>query len=279
MTTAWNVEYWLDDAEREAIEYAAYWNDADAERGKPWDVEEGGFDGVEAYLADVGLQADLELCLDEVERLAGRRLEGRGIDIAAGTLWAVPTLLAQPGVEHVHCLEYSRHRLLAIGPVMLEHYDVRPDQVTLALGSFYDLHLPDATLDFAFLSQALHHADDPAALLAELHRVLRPGGVALIVGEHRLDRSAYARYAVRAAGRVLPDSLRRRLPGGAVDVRFTLRPSGSDLEPPDPLLGDHTYTRPEYARMFAEAGFDVAQPQRPGAHYQSFVLTRTGGTP
>lgn len=277
MTTDWNVEYWIDDSERNTIEYAEYWNDEEAERSKPWDVNEHGFRDVESYLADVGLQSDLEMCLHEVRATTGRDLRGRGIDIAAGTLWAEPILLGQDGVEHVYCLEYSRHRLLTIGPKMLSHYGVDPARVTLALGSFYDLRLPDGSLDFAFLSQALHHADRPEALLGELRRVLRPGGVALIIGEHRIRPQLYLRYAVRALAGVLPAGLRRRVRGGDLDVRVTLRPNGADLEPPDPTLGDHTYTKAEYLELFGATGFETAQPTRRGAHYRSFLLTKRAG--
>lgn len=48
-------------------------------------------------------------------------------------------------------------------------------------GELERLPLADASVDIALLSQALHHAADPAAALAEAHRVLRPGGRVLIL--------------------------------------------------------------------------------------------------
>lgn len=268
MSTRWDIEYWLDDSVRAEIEYADYWNNAELERGKPWDITEHGFDDVERYLREVGLEPDLRMCLAELEQRTGSGIGGRGIDVAAGTLWAVPILLEQPGVDHVHRLEYSRHRLIEIGPKMLEHYGVDPRHVTLALGSFYELKLPDKSLGFAFLSQALHHADEPQALLSQLHRVLRPEGVAIVVGEHRIKPAHYVRYAGRAVAGLLPSRQR---------VRFTLRPCGSELEPSDPVLGDHSYTTSEYEALFSNAGFDAFQPKRAGAHYQSFVLIKKDG--
>jgi SAM-dependent methyltransferase len=41
--------------------------------------------------------------------------------------------------------------------------------------------LPDASVDLVLLSQALHHADDPARALAEAHRLLTPGGRVLVL--------------------------------------------------------------------------------------------------
>ena len=274
MSTAWQIERWIDDSARTSIEYADYWNDAEAERGKVWDVADDGFGKVEVYLQEVGLEPHLRLCLDRLKAQDGRGIHGRGIDIAAGTLWAEPILLDQAGVEHVCCLEYSEHRLLEIGPRMLEHYAVDPARVTLALGSFYDLHLPDASLDFAFLSQALHHADEPEVLLQELNRVLVTGGAVIIVGEHAIRPAHYARYAARATASLLPSSLQQRLLGGAVDIRRTVRPQGADLVPPDPVLGDHVYTRAEYQRLFAGTGFEMTRFDEAGSDYQSFLLRK-----
>jgi len=48
-------------------------------------------------------------------------------------------------------------------------------------GEIERLPLPDASVDVALLSQALHHAADPALALAEAVRVLRPGGRALLL--------------------------------------------------------------------------------------------------
>jgi ubiquinone/menaquinone biosynthesis C-methylase UbiE len=45
--------------------------------------------------------------------------------------------------------------------------------------------LPDASIDVALLYDVLHHLARPAEVLAELHRVLKPGGT-LSVSDHHL---------------------------------------------------------------------------------------------
>lgn len=48
-------------------------------------------------------------------------------------------------------------------------------------GDIERVPLPDASVDLALLSQALHHAQDPARAVAEAARVLRPGGSVLVL--------------------------------------------------------------------------------------------------
>jgi ArsR family transcriptional regulator len=49
------------------------------------------------------------------------------------------------------------------------------------LGDLQDPPLDEASVDLVILSQALHHAEDPALALAATHRVLRPGGRVMIL--------------------------------------------------------------------------------------------------
>jgi ArsR family transcriptional regulator len=56
-------------------------------------------------------------------------------------------------------------------------------------GDLARLPLPDASVDVALLSQALHHASDPGRAVAEAVRILRPAGrlLALDLREHDQD--------------------------------------------------------------------------------------------
>jgi ArsR family transcriptional regulator len=53
--------------------------------------------------------------------------------------------------------------------------------ITWKRGEIERVPLPDASVDIAVLSQALHHAASPAAALAEAARVTRPGGRVLVL--------------------------------------------------------------------------------------------------
>jgi len=53
--------------------------------------------------------------------------------------------------------------------------------VTWKRGDLERLPIPDASIDIALFSQALHHADHPDRALAEAFRILRPGGRVLVL--------------------------------------------------------------------------------------------------
>jgi len=56
-------------------------------------------------------------------------------------------------------------------------------------GELEQLPLEDASVDVALLSQALHHAADPAKALAEAVRIVRPGGRVLLLELRKHDES------------------------------------------------------------------------------------------
>src|SRR5687768_8569301 len=56
-------------------------------------------------------------------------------------------------------------------------------------GELESVPLDDASVDVAVLSQALHHAEDPARALTEAARVLRPGGKLLVLDLRQHDQA------------------------------------------------------------------------------------------
>lgn len=55
--------------------------------------------------------------------------------------------------------------------------------VELREGDISALPLPDNSVDAAFANMVLHHAEDPAAMLAEMARIVRPGGTVAVCDE------------------------------------------------------------------------------------------------
>jgi ArsR family transcriptional regulator len=63
----------------------------------------------------------------------------------------------------------------------------RVSNVEWKRGELEKLPLGDASVDVALLSQALHHAADPARALAEAVRIVKPGGHVLLLELRRHD--------------------------------------------------------------------------------------------
>jgi ArsR family transcriptional regulator len=106
-------------------------------------------------------------------RLAPR---GRFVDVGVGD--GLLTLMLAEIAESITAVDIS--------PEMLRQLAQRAERKGLTNletveGELDDLPLPDHSFDVAVLSQALHHADDPARALSEACRVLAPGGRLLVI--------------------------------------------------------------------------------------------------
>lgn len=267
-----NIATWIDEASVKAVAYSQYWNDEQIERGKTFYVLERGFENMEAYIRQTGLVDDLQYCLAKL-REKGVILSGNGIDVAAGVLWMLPILFKAISIDQITCIEYSKHRLLKLGPEVIAHYGLPVDKITLALGSFYDIRLPAGSVDFAILCQALHHADDPVLLLKEIFKVLRPGGIVVVTGEHK--PSWTIRYdflhIVRYFAARLPRSLRLLILRNPDRRVVNFLPRSEEDFPPDRDLGDRLILPRDYRRYFAKAGFNLQFVKRPGSKTLSLL--------
>ena len=95
--------------------------------------------------------------------------------------------------------------------------------VTWKTGELEKLPLDDESVDVALLSQALHHADDPAKAVAEAVRILVPGGRVLLLDlrEHE-EKWVHDRLGDRWTG-FSDEKLRRLLTDAGLEkVRITV---------------------------------------------------------
>ncbi len=118
------------------------------------------------------------------ERLLGLVPEGKSVvEVGLGTGGLLPALAAKSvtviGVDHSPAmLDEARRRLATAG---LAGIDLR-------LGEMSHLPLPDRSADCAVLNMVLHHAADPPTVLAEIRRVLAPGGALVLADLARHER-------------------------------------------------------------------------------------------
>jgi ubiquinone/menaquinone biosynthesis C-methylase UbiE len=136
-------------------------------------------------------------------------------------------------------LALARHRLSLHG--------VGPERAELVKLSDTRVELPfdDAAFDFVSSQGVLHHTSDPASILRELHRVLKPGGEGSIM--------VYNRDSVWFHLHVAWELLLRdgRWPGATADEVFHRTTDGEDC----PIA--HCYTGPQFCALLEQAGFEA----------------------
>lgn len=121
--------------------------------------------------------------------LSPARLDDRGLrvlDVGAGTGFTTEGIVQRVDAANVTMLDQSPHQLARSHrrPVLSACRRVE--------GDAEHLPFPDATFDRYVSAGSIEYWPDPARAIAEAHRVLRPGGIALVAGplrpRHRVAR-------------------------------------------------------------------------------------------
>jgi SAM-dependent methyltransferase len=152
------------------------------------------------YWTDRGYEHDAEVMA--IRRLLrGRRFE-YAVDVGGG-YGRLSVVLAE-FAGRVILVDASQQQLDLADDFIANH-----PQISRKLMDASALQLPDGSADLVSMVRVLHHLPDPAAELSELHRVLRPGGTAIL----EMANVAHAMNRVRYLAR------RQPLPVSPTDIR------------------------------------------------------------
>jgi ArsR family transcriptional regulator len=90
--------------------------------------------------------------------------------------------------RQIWCIDSSQ-KMVEVGTALAEKNGLA--NLSYKLGDIERVPLPDASVDLAILSQALHHARHPQTAVAEAFRILRPGGQLLVLDlrEHDFEKA------------------------------------------------------------------------------------------
>jgi ubiquinone/menaquinone biosynthesis C-methylase UbiE len=153
----------------------------------------------------------------EFARHPGDRVLGLGGGL--GSDWVQ---YARHGAEVVTACASAEHLAL-----VRRNFELRGLRGTFLHAGPADLPLAPASIDVAVLLGLLHEAGDPAALVEEVYRVLKPGGKVLAVVPARYDADYWGWWSLLAPARPARELLRAaKAPAGLLSPagrRFTRR--------------------------------------------------------
>ena len=127
----------------------------------------------------------------EIETAFSQLLGGRLLDVATGSgafaAWLADTMLDVAGIMGID----MRTEPLTADNSIFERADAEYRQMDA-----HALEFTDASFDTVSISYSLHHMADPATVLSELRRVLKPGGHLIIREMHQDDLTEEQRIGV-----------------------------------------------------------------------------------
>lgn len=140
---------------------------------------------VKAFFDDVASDWDTMRLSYYDERVIERMVAAAGLDASmtvadVGTGTGFVAAGVAPRVARVVAIDVSPE-MLSVAADNLARLGVH--NVELRPGDSAALPLADDSVDAALANMVLHHAEEPAAMLAEMARVVRPGGTVAICDE------------------------------------------------------------------------------------------------
>lgn len=159
-------------------------------------------------------------------------------DLGCGTGYMAEALLGRVG--RIVCVDRSESMLAEARRRLQRTGAARPGtELDLRAGAFESLPIADAECDAALLGLVLHHVEDLDAVLAEVRRILKPGGTAVAL-ELNPHREAWMRAALgdRHLGLAPGDVARAFSRAGFEDVAIDPVDDAYRPERPDDVGGD-----------------------------------------
>lgn len=257
----YRIIYWNNKSQLEKIDTYNYWNNEKEEAKKEWDIRDNNFKKMEKYLRNSGLCNDLVKALKHSGLINQTGI--KGIECGGGVCWSASIIFKYLNIITMDFLEFSEYRITKIAPLVLEHYKIPEDKIKLVVGSFYEIKIPDQSMDFVLLSQAFHHAADVECLLREIHRILKKRGIVIIIGEHNLGK----KYTWCCIKNLLLDILF----GNYNSDRWMLYKQCGCIGL-DKRLGDRYYPIWSYMKLFRKYKFQCKRIRTSKKEHFDFVL-------
>jgi ubiquinone/menaquinone biosynthesis C-methylase UbiE len=172
------------------------------------------------------------------------------LDLGCGSGWLTAMISRVPHVARVIAWDSSPRLLTDVLPGMIELRDGDPGKIEPVCGEFTPLLLADASIDVVVMGSAFHHCSEPEALLADLRRVLKPAGAAVLANETPWRTLGMVWFDLRMLVAHASRMLIGRGPRCAGHV-------ADDHVLYDPMLGDRAYTMRSWRSLMQRTGWRI----------------------
>ena len=110
-------------------------------------------------------------------------IRGNILEIGAGSGWLSSYLSKNSKIQKIYALDFSLVALQKSFPIVANWLHADWNKIIRVQGDFHNLPFKEKSFDFVLCDAALHHSNDPAIILREVKRVLKPNGVFLATSE------------------------------------------------------------------------------------------------
>jgi SAM-dependent methyltransferase len=208
-----------------------YWNNIEIEKTKAyWIEDKSDLKLIHFIQKETNLQRCFQDAVEFSKQLRGGHL-GQILDVGAGVAWTSALLSKLEQVDSVTAMDYSRHRLFQIAPIVFEQLDGDISKFKPIIGDFSDFDFKTGQFDIVLFCQSLYMFPFLDEVLAKVSKLLVPEGMIMVVCERITPEFPF--FSI--------NSLKRRLKqflGGRADSS-----------------GNYYYEDKEYRHAIVTAGF------------------------
>jgi ubiquinone/menaquinone biosynthesis C-methylase UbiE len=176
----------------------------------------------------------------------------RVLDVGCGGGWLTAYLSQNKMVKNIIAIDSSENYLEKFLPNVVSQLKGDYSKIETVQGLFTPIMLEDESVDLIVISSAVHHAESMNAILVEFKRVLKTGGILIILNENPISSFSYLYKISKAFANTFVKTFVQKYNPYVQKIS-----SGGLLY--DPYLGDVVYPEWYWRKAISASGLKLIQ--------------------